>query len=84
MIVGSGDLGFYHVASGTNITIHDVDTFCVIDVPSHRVYDKNNEVIMNKVEGNIEGIINPAHNGCQTNFNGNVTGVEVKYNRRWL
>ena len=81
---GNGDLGFYHFASGNSITIHDVDTFCVIDVPSHRVFNKNNEVIMNKVEGNIEGIINPAHNGCQTNFNGNVTGVEVKYNRRWL
>ena len=80
---GNGDLGFYHFPSGTDVTVHDVDTFCIIDVPSHRVFDKNNNVIMNKVEGNIEGIINPAHNGCQTNFR-NVSRVEVKYNRRWL
>jgi len=83
-LYGNGNLGFYHVASGTNITVHDVDTFCIIDVPSHRVFDKNNNVIMNKVEGNIEGVINPPRNGCQTNFSGDVTSVEVKYNRRWL
>lgn len=80
---GNGDLGFYHLVSGTNITVHDVDTFCIIDVPSHRVFDKDNHVIMNKVEGNIEALINQPGNGCQTNFRG-VTGVEVKYNRRWL
>lgn len=83
-LYGNGDLGFYHVASGTNITVHDVDTFCIIDVPSHRVFDKNNNVILNKTEGNIEGIVNPPRNGCQTNFSGDVTRVEVKYNRRWL
>lgn len=83
-LYGNGDLGFLHVPSGQTITIHDVSEYCIIDVPSHRVFDKNNNVIMNKAEGNIEAIVNPAGNGCQTNFNGNVTGVEVKYNRRWL
>lgn len=83
-LYGNGDLGFTHVPTDTTITIHDVSEYCIIDVPSHRVFDKNNNVILNKTEGNIEAIVNPPRNGCQTNFNGNVTRVDVKYNRRWL
>ena len=81
---GNGDLGFWHVASGTTITVHNVSEYCIIDVPSHRVFDKNNNVILGQTEGNIEAVINPPRDGCQTNFRDTVTKVEVKYNRRWL
>lgn len=83
-LYGNGDLGFHHVATDTYVTIRDVSDYCIIDVPSHMVFDKNNNVILNKTEGNIDAIINPPHDGCQTNFNNNVTRVEVKFNRRWL
>lgn len=83
-LYGNGDLSLYHFPSGVSVTIRNVDTFCIIDVPSCRVFDKNNNVILDRTEGNIDEIINPAGNGCQTSFSDNVTKLEVKYNRRWL
>lgn len=83
-IYGSGDLHLTHHASGTNVDVAGVDTFCIIDVPSCKVYDKNMNVILDRVSGNIDEIITPGGNNGTVDFSSWVTKVECKFNRRWL
>ena len=83
-VYGSGDLHLTHHATGTNIDITGVDTYCIIDLPSCKVYDKDNNVILSRVTGNIDAIVNPAGNEGKITVSSWVTKVEVIYNRRWL
>jgi phage-related protein len=83
-VYGNGDLHLTHNPTGTNIDVYGVDTFCIIDVPSGRVFDKNNNVILNRVSGTIDTIINPGGGAGGITVSSWVTRVDVKFNRRWL
>lgn len=83
-VYGSGDLHMTHHATNTDIDVTGVDTFCIIDLPACKVYDKNNNVILDHVSGNIDEIITPANNAGTMTFSAWVTKVECKFNRRWL
>lgn len=83
-VYGNGDLHLTHHPTGTNIDVYGVDTFCIIDVPSGRVFDKNNNVILNRVSGTIDTIINPGGGAGGITVSSWVTRVDVKFNRRWL
>lgn len=83
-VYGTGDLHLTHHKTGIDIDVVGVDTYCIIDLPSCKVYDKNNNVILDRVTGNIDDIINSPGDEGRITVSSWVTKVEVKFNRRWL
>lgn len=78
-LYGSGDLGFQWGTKGYKVK--SVTDYCVIDVPTHRVYDKNGNVILNKTEGDITEI--SVSNGTYIKAGANITKLELLENTRW-
>lgn len=78
-LYGNGELG---IQWGTDwVRVTDVSEFCVIDVSTRRVYDKDGNIILNRTEGDFTKF--RYSQGRYIKAGPNVTKVEVNPNTRW-
>lgn len=81
-IYANGLVDFNVKGAGT-IQVRDVDEYCIVDVPNRRVYDKNNNVILNRTIGNFTKIeIKRGEN--EIYWAATTQKVEYLLNKRWL
>lgn len=81
-ITGTGTIEINNVQNGNTVEIHDVTSYCVIDIKAKKVYDHENNVILDHTYGNIFDLqLIPGNNYFFLSTN--VTKVEVKKKTRW-
>ena len=81
-ITGTGDIEIHNVQENTTVEIHDVTSYCVMDIGAKKVYDHNNNVILDHTYGDIFGLkLIPGNNYFLLSTN--VTKMEVKKRTRW-
>ncbi len=81
-IYGNGELNFTLKDKGS-VTVRNVSEYCIIDVPTRRVYNKDGNIILNETVGNILNIeLEPGTNTFY--WKANTQKVEIKLNKRWL
>lgn len=81
-ITGTGTIEINNVQNGNTVEIHDVTSYCVIDIKAKKVYDHENNVILDHTYGNIFDLqLNKGNNFFLLSTN--VTKFEVKKRTRW-
>lgn len=82
-LYGNGNMKFRWSYNMIDIEIRNVSEYCIIDIPSRRVYDKNGNVILNETIGDLMRI---EMYGPSTwlKRNQNIDRMEIKKNTRWL
>lgn len=83
------NLNSLHMTHKLTYTDVDIDLtgltdHILIDCQTGKVYDKDNNVILSRVVGNIDAIVNPGGNYGTFDFSAEVTQVDCRFNRRWL
>lgn len=83
------NLSNLHMTHNPTVTDIDIDLtglsdHILIDCENCKVYDKNNNVILSRVTGNLDAIITPGGNDGTFDFSAEITQVDCKFNRRWL
>ena len=97
-IHASGDIDIQWASYG--IKVRNVSDYCVIDIPTRRVYDSHGNVILNETIGPIMNmVLRPGYYEKNTSTgkmelksaatfiklnSGNIQSVQIKKNRRWL
>ena len=81
-ITGTGNIEIYNVHNGRSVEIHDVSGYCIVDIKKKKVYDHNNNVILDHTYGDIFDLqLNQGNNFFFLSMN--VTKLEVKKRTRW-
>ena len=83
---GLTSLHMTHHATYTDIDVDltGLSDYIIFDCQNCKVYDKDNNVILNRVVGNIDAIITPGNNNGTFDFSAGITRVDCIFNRRWL
>lgn len=81
-ITGTGDIQVYSVQAGDCVEIRGLTEYCIIDLKKRKVYDENNEVILERTYGNIYDLaLKPGVNIFL--ISGDVTALSIKRRTRW-
>ena len=81
-ITGTGDIQIYSVQSGKHVEIHGLTEYCIIDIQKRKVYDENENVILNRTYGDIFDLkLVPGVNVFL--ISGSVTELSIKRRTRW-
>ncbi len=81
-ITGTGDIQVYSVQAGDHVEIRGLTEYCIIDLKKRKVYDENNEVILDRTYGNIFDLaLKPGVNIFL--ISGDVTALSIKRRTRW-
>lgn len=80
-LYGSGEL--YLQLNSDWVLVRNVTDYCIVDVPTRRVYDKDGNVILNETVNDLMRLKLNRSGNSYLKVNAAVDKVEIKKNQRW-